>query len=211
MLTTNQLPPVQHTPKKKESQYPTTNIFQHWLFISFRLGRQLRFTLTRCLILSFLAFLLRIDLPFPMATTTNNPNPNNNDPPQENPNKTLDPTVPKPDLDPSLEPTPPPTADKDAGESKETPAPAEPGNDAPLSDIQKKVRRAERFGISVQLSEKEKRNSRAERFHLFSLPFDFFICEDYGFCLTRLGFEIFIRYLWPILFHSFVNILSIFV
>ncbi|KAK7356161.1 hypothetical protein VNO80_15427 [Phaseolus coccineus] len=37
-------------------------------------------------------------------------------------------------------------------------------NDAPLSDIQKKIRRVERFGISVQMSEKEKRSSRAERF-----------------------------------------------
>lgn len=32
------------------------------------------------------------------------------------------------------------------------------------NDIQKKVRRAERFGVPVQLSEEEKRNSRAERF-----------------------------------------------
>ncbi|CAH9078294.1 unnamed protein product [Cuscuta epithymum] len=31
-------------------------------------------------------------------------------------------------------------------------------------DIQKKIKRAERFGVPVQLSEKEKRNSRAERF-----------------------------------------------
>ncbi|XP_068668747.1 protein MODIFIER OF SNC1 11-like isoform X2 [Aristolochia californica] len=34
----------------------------------------------------------------------------------------------------------------------------------PISDLQKKLRRAERFGVPVQLSEKEKRNSRAERF-----------------------------------------------
>lgn len=32
-----------------------------------------------------------------------------------------------------------------------------------VTDIQKKIRRAERFGISVQLTEEEKRNSRAER------------------------------------------------
>ncbi|KAJ4908889.1 Protein MODIFIER OF SNC1 11 [Raphanus sativus] len=31
-------------------------------------------------------------------------------------------------------------------------------------DIQKKIRRAERFGVSVKLTEEEKRNSRAERF-----------------------------------------------
>ncbi|KAM0953709.1 hypothetical protein DsansV1_C01g0002831 [Dioscorea sansibarensis] len=32
------------------------------------------------------------------------------------------------------------------------------------TDLQKKVRRAERFGVPVKLSEQEKRNSRAERF-----------------------------------------------
>ncbi|KAB2622255.1 protein MODIFIER OF SNC1 11-like [Pyrus ussuriensis x Pyrus communis] len=35
---------------------------------------------------------------------------------------------------------------------------------APATAIEKKMRRAERFGISVQLTEEEKRNSRAERF-----------------------------------------------
>lgn len=40
------------------------------------------------------------------------------------------------------------------------------GDDAPVTDIQKKMRRAERFGLSVQLSEEEKRNSRAERYSL---------------------------------------------
>ncbi|XP_022767452.1 protein MODIFIER OF SNC1 11-like [Durio zibethinus] len=34
----------------------------------------------------------------------------------------------------------------------------------PVNDIQKKIRRAERFGVPVQLSEQEKRNTRAERF-----------------------------------------------
>ncbi|XWS66960.1 hypothetical protein CRYUN_Cryun05aG0245000 [Craigia yunnanensis] len=34
----------------------------------------------------------------------------------------------------------------------------------PVNDVQKKIRRAERFGVPVQLSEREKRNSRAERF-----------------------------------------------
>ncbi|KAM4078136.1 hypothetical protein ACB094_09G014300 [Castanea mollissima] len=34
----------------------------------------------------------------------------------------------------------------------------------PDSNIQKKIRRAERFGISLQLTEEEKRNSRKERF-----------------------------------------------
>jgi len=39
------------------------------------------------------------------------------------------------------------------------------GDDVPANDIQKKLRRAERFGVPVQLSEKEKRNSRAERYY----------------------------------------------
>ncbi|CAL9122571.1 unnamed protein product [Musa acuminata var. zebrina] len=34
----------------------------------------------------------------------------------------------------------------------------------PVTDLQKKLRRAERFGTAVMLSEGEKRNSRAERF-----------------------------------------------
>ncbi|KAK8600162.1 hypothetical protein V6N13_060023 [Hibiscus sabdariffa] len=34
----------------------------------------------------------------------------------------------------------------------------------PMDVIQRKIRRAERFGVPVQLSEQEKRNSRAERF-----------------------------------------------
>lgn len=39
------------------------------------------------------------------------------------------------------------------------------------TDLQKKLRRAERFGVPVLLSEKEKRNSRAERFILESFLF----------------------------------------
>lgn len=38
------------------------------------------------------------------------------------------------------------------------------GDVSPVDDIQKKIRRAERFGVSVKLTEEEKRNSRAERF-----------------------------------------------
>ncbi|RWW43003.1 hypothetical protein BHE74_00051378 [Ensete ventricosum] len=33
----------------------------------------------------------------------------------------------------------------------------------PVTDLQKRLRRAERFGMPVMLSEEEKRNSRAER------------------------------------------------
>ncbi|OIW05099.1 hypothetical protein TanjilG_06235 [Lupinus angustifolius] len=97
-----------------------------------------------------------------MATTDNtqNPNLNNNLPQEENPTKTLDPTEPKPDLGLSEQPTPDPTADKDAAADESMVSPAT----APISDAQKKKIRAERFGITVQLSEKDKRNSRAERF-----------------------------------------------
>ncbi|XP_052119433.1 protein MODIFIER OF SNC1 11 [Arachis duranensis] len=106
-----------------------------------------------------------------MATATDNPNPNPTptNPPQQdqNPNKTLDPApaTAHSDADPSV---PPPSADNNnttAPDSKDAPLPSDAANDAPLSDIQKKIRRAERFGISVQLSEKEKRNSRAESFN----------------------------------------------
>ncbi|KAF8096024.1 hypothetical protein N665_0319s0042 [Sinapis alba] len=38
------------------------------------------------------------------------------------------------------------------------------GDVSPVDDVQKKIRRAERFGVSVKLTEEEKRNSRAERF-----------------------------------------------
>lgn len=103
--------------------------------------------------------------PTPTTATDATAITNNNPTQQENPDKTLDPTAPIPQPDPT-------PADKEAiaDESKETPA--DPGNDAPLSDVQKKIRRAERFGISVQLSEKEKRNSRAERSNppILSLP-----------------------------------------
>lgn len=40
---------------------------------------------------------------------------------------------------------------------------ADSGDISPVDDIQKKIRRAERFGVSVKLTEEEKRNSRAER------------------------------------------------
>jgi len=100
------------------------------------------------------------------ATTTNT----NGNPAEENPLETLDPTSPKPHSE--SDPIP---ADK----SKET-TPAEPETDAPLSDVQKKMRRAERFGITVKLSEKEKRNSRAERYYLnLNLGFELiFFCFE---------------------------------
>ncbi|XP_057534918.1 protein MODIFIER OF SNC1 11 [Amaranthus tricolor] len=59
---------------------------------------------------------------------------------------------------------------KKAGESKEidtqdtTESLTEKDSKGADDVIQKKIRRAERFGVPVQLSEQEKRNSRAERF-----------------------------------------------
>ncbi|WZZ18988.1 LOW QUALITY PROTEIN: hypothetical protein YC2023_112077 [Brassica napus] len=55
------------------------------------------------------------------------------------------------------------------GEKKEEPDTKAVGSSAagddvssPVDDVQKKIRHAERFGVSVKLTEEEKRNSRAE-------------------------------------------------
>lgn len=89
----------------------------------------------------------------------------------QNPKKALEPTLAKPDRteDPSKTElsTVNAAADgkrKDGEDSKIIVAAAgSAGDNAQESDIQKKIRRAERFGMPVQLSEEEKRNSRAER------------------------------------------------
>ncbi|KAL8504573.1 hypothetical protein ACS0TY_015948 [Phlomoides rotata] len=55
--------------------------------------------------------------------------------------------------------------DESKGKTAETAEENSGANDIGAgTDIQKKMKRAERFGISVQLSEEDKRNSRAERF-----------------------------------------------
>ncbi|KAG8376487.1 hypothetical protein BUALT_Bualt09G0068600 [Buddleja alternifolia] len=71
--------------------------------------------------------------------------------------------------DDALSTQPPPSSAGDTDDSKENPAvvagktgDVEGGGAVP--DIQKKMKRAERFGMPVQLTEGEKRNSRAERF-----------------------------------------------
>ncbi|GER43490.1 SAP domain-containing ribonucleoprotein [Striga asiatica] len=62
-----------------------------------------------------------------------------------------------------------PPADGDAS-SKQTPASfgggvdESKGESAAVTDIQKKMKRAERFGMPVQMTEEEKRSSRSERF-----------------------------------------------
>ncbi|KAF3538725.1 hypothetical protein F2Q69_00018294 [Brassica cretica] len=51
-----------------------------------------------------------------------------------------------------------------SGEKKDESDSKSAGDVSPVDDVQKKIRRAERFGVSVKLTEEEKRNSRAERF-----------------------------------------------
>lgn len=134
-----------------------------------------------------------------MATNTEKPNAKNLT--DDNPKKTLDLSLPPtatPEPDPSQDPPndssthpsslPPPTsadasvadADADAKDGADSKASVD-GHDAPVSDFQKKIRRAERFGISVQLSEQEKRNSRAERYVIFSGAFAYVLSEAFLF------------------------------
>ncbi|KAF8397601.1 hypothetical protein HHK36_016521 [Tetracentron sinense] len=77
----------------------------------------------------------------------------------------------RPSMQPSTEDPLTEISLKEREESKESESPSAEvslGSTAtetvPVSIIQKKIRRAERFGMPVQLSEEEKRNSRAERF-----------------------------------------------
>ncbi|KAG5582603.1 hypothetical protein H5410_053230 [Solanum commersonii] len=94
------------------------------------------------------------------ATTTAQQNP-------ENHMKTLDePSDPKP----AAESVSPPDSAPDSPKSppsdgaKEEIKAAGGDDSCQGNDIQKKMKRAERFGMPVQLSEEEKRSSRAERF-----------------------------------------------
>lgn len=90
---------------------------------------------------------------------------NNKNPLGENPSQTLDPTISSSAQTPAS--VPPSSTDggssKERDESKGSGKASVVDDGAPVSDVQRKMRRAERFGISVQLSEEEKRNSRAER------------------------------------------------
>ncbi|KAG6639973.1 hypothetical protein I3843_10G130500 [Carya illinoinensis] len=101
-----------------------------------------------------------------MATESEKSNPNIL-PARENPVKTLDSGVSatsKPDLH---EHSPNNILTKDC-EDPNSAVSSPAGDDGPVSNIQKKIRRAERFGITLQLTEEEKRNSRAERFGMGS-------------------------------------------
>lgn len=91
---------------------------------------------------------------------------------EENPGKTLKPHEPS-------DPPPRPTEAPNGNTSSDADAPSKDGGDeesklaigdstttdnsGSATDTQEKIRRAERFGMLVQLSEPEKRNSRAER------------------------------------------------
>ncbi|GMN39053.1 hypothetical protein TIFTF001_008281 [Ficus carica] len=109
-----------------------------------------------------------------MATDSQKPNDTN--PSVENPKKASDPVAPpsaKPDEHHKTDAStavPPSSSDSASGkDADDASKPAEvsavasaAAMTAPVSDIEKKMRRAERFGISVQLTEEDKRNSRAE-------------------------------------------------
>lgn len=100
-----------------------------------------------------------------MATETENPSTAAAITVEDNPSKTLDTAVPastKPDrVEDSTN-----TASSTVDSATEGPMQGADNSKsaAPATDTDKKIRRAERFGITVQLSEKEKRNSRAERY-----------------------------------------------
>ncbi|XP_065856093.1 protein MODIFIER OF SNC1 11 isoform X2 [Euphorbia lathyris] len=91
---------------------------------------------------------------------------------QANPSKSINPMVPSSDNPDRFEDSaisPPSTVisdsddrKKDDDDSKVSALASE--TIAPATDTEKKIRRAERFGINIKLSEQEKRNSRAERF-----------------------------------------------
>lgn len=54
-----------------------------------------------------------------------------------------------------------------------------------VTDIQKKMKRAERFGMAVHLSEEEKRNSRAERYSIFLLLLDWVYITSNRYIIIR--------------------------
>ncbi|XVF07997.1 hypothetical protein REPUB_Repub06bG0187200 [Reevesia pubescens] len=88
---------------------------------------------------------------------------------ETNPRKTVDPALPS--TDKSSQPTTvTPVSEVSVKESEgsktdgTTVSSVAGDSSGPVNDIQKKIRRAERFGVPVQLSEQEKRNTRAERF-----------------------------------------------
>ncbi|PIN08044.1 hypothetical protein CDL12_19389 [Handroanthus impetiginosus] len=95
-----------------------------------------------------------------MATTSAN---------VEIPKNSLDLNLTLPTADDASSTQPPASSDGGGGQPKGKSAELATGttgaeNGGAVTDIQKKMKRAERFGMPVHLSEEEKRNSRAERF-----------------------------------------------
>ncbi|KAL3642534.1 hypothetical protein CASFOL_013349 [Castilleja foliolosa] len=89
----------------------------------------------------------------------------------ENPNNPTDLNLAPPSIEDASPTQLPPASVAGSDESKGEPAAtetAEKSSDVDaggaVTDVQKKMKRAERFGTPVNLSEEEKRNSRAERF-----------------------------------------------
>lgn len=89
----------------------------------------------------------------------------------ESPTQTLSPVDPSPTSEPDRQASSS-AADPDSGKSckegeegpaKGTTATVVSSGTGPVNDIYRRIRRAERFGMPVQLSEEEKRYSRAER------------------------------------------------
>ncbi|KAG8374276.1 hypothetical protein BUALT_Bualt11G0114700 [Buddleja alternifolia] len=85
----------------------------------------------------------------------------------ENPNRPSDLNLTPPITEDVPSTEPPPSSGGGEEESEVKPAAEKAGDvedGGAVTDIQKKMKRAERFGMPVKLSEEEKRNSRAERF-----------------------------------------------
>nr|GLL41007.1 protein MODIFIER OF SNC1 11 [Ipomoea trifida] len=105
-----------------------------------------------------------------MATTTAK---NTEVPTKTLPKTPSQPSDPNPtaDAEASLLTNPNPSTSPSKGEPKAAATTATTtavNNVSSEGDVQKKIKRAERFGMPVQLSEEEKRNSRAERFGIAS-------------------------------------------
>ncbi|KAL0347243.1 UNVERIFIED_CONTAM: protein MODIFIER OF SNC1 11 [Sesamum calycinum] len=93
----------------------------------------------------------------------------------ENPKKPTDLNSAPPTTDDASATQPPPSSGGGGDEGKGKPDEVAPkasdvDGGGEVTDIQKKMKRAERFGMPVHLSEQEKRNSRAERFGTGSTP-----------------------------------------
>ncbi|GFP87838.1 protein modifier of snc1 11 [Phtheirospermum japonicum] len=86
--------------------------------------------------------------------------------------------APRSSEDASLTQQPPASdagSDKSKGEPETTEKTSEVDAGGAVTDVQKKMKRVERFGMPVHLSEEEKRNSRAERYSIYNYLFTGYI------------------------------------